>query len=446
MSRAQQPRSRLPRYGGRGRVQKVVDKKTGRTVFQGEWRDERGRRHRRVLASDRRVAEQMLDRLVADRERRGAGAAADLAIDVAELIRRYVEDRSAGWRPSTVLSIAHVAAQVSKAFAGVLVGDLTLARVLDYVALRRRGGVSNRTVNIDTGLLRSSLRWGMRRELLSFDPLASFERLPEGPAHEKRPRREFSTDEVRRFLSAAAALDVERAAHHAAERTIAAGTKGQPYAATVRPLRIPQQPMWRTLLFTGIRWGEMAAVTRSDVDLEAKTLRLRATTTKSKRPRTIPLAEPVVAALRALDERRRAAFGRLPEPGDFVFLTPLGEPWHGHRNNGLRLFHETLQRAGIEKRDVHGRSATIHGLRHSFITMLARAKVPLIEAQHLAGHSDPRLTAARYTHLHAEDLRSAVDKLPRFDCDVDGASEKGPGYRGAPFSLPTRARSGRRAM
>jgi len=47
--------------------------------------------------------------------------------------------------------------------------------------------------------------------------------------------------------------------------------------------------------------------------------------------------------------------------------------------------------------------------------MLARAGVPLIEAQKLLGHSDPKLTAALYTHLHAEDLRGAVNRLPTFE-------------------------------
>jgi integrase len=412
-------------------------------VFRGEWRDENGCRHRRVLASDRRVAEQMLDRIIAERDRRvAAGVVAgseDLAVP--ELLLRYVEDRSATWRPSTARSAAAVTKRLAKEFADVRCDALTAPQMYERAARRRRDGAAHRTINLEVGILRAALRWAVRRQLLAFDPLVSFQRLPEGPAHEKRPRREFSEDEARRFLAAAAALDAERASFHAAERTIRHGTKGRPFAASVRPLRVPQAAMWRTLLCTGIRWGEMAAVTWSDVELEAKLLRLRAATTKTKRARSIPLVDDVVAALRELQVRTRAALGRELEPADFVFLTPMGEPWAGVHNNAQRAFHEVLRRAGIVKRDVHGRSATIHGLRHTFVTMLARARVPLIEAQHLAGHSDPRLTAARYTHLHAEDLRSAVDKLPRFDGGA-GATERREGYSAAASRWPAASRTG----
>ena len=51
-------------------------------------------------------------------------------------------------------------------------------------------------------------------------------------------------------------------------------------------------------------------------------------------------------------------------------------------------------------------------MRHTFASRLARNGVGLVQAQKLLGHSDPKLTAAIYTHLDAEDLRSAVDGVP----------------------------------
>ncbi len=54
----------------------------------------------------------------------------------------------------------------------------------------------------------------------------------------------------------------------------------------------------------------------------------------------------------------------------------------------------------------------LHSLRHTFATLLARAGVPLSKTQELLGHSDPKLTAAFYTHLRAEDLRDAVEQMP----------------------------------
>lgn len=39
---------------------------------------------------------------------------------------------------------------------------------------------------------------------------------------------------------------------------------------------------------------------------------------------------------------------------------------------------------------------------------MARRGVPLVVAQRVLGHSDPKLTARAYTHLEAADLRVAV--------------------------------------
>lgn len=37
--------------------------------------------------------------------------------------------------------------------------------------------------------------------------------------------------------------------------------------------------------------------------------------------------------------------------------------------------------------------------------------VPLVQAQRLLGHSDPKLTARTYSHLEVADLRPAVQKV-----------------------------------
>ncbi len=70
-----------------------------------------------------------------------------------------------------------------------------------------------------------------------------------------------------------------------------------------------------------------------------------------------------------------------------------------------------LKAAGIAYRTEEG-FADFHALRHSFITAMGRADVPLTTAQRLARHSDPKLTARRYTHLGLMDLAGAVPALP----------------------------------
>ena len=77
-------------------------------------------------------------------------------------------------------------------------------------------------------------------------------------------------------------------------------------------------------MHTGLRRGEALALTWRDVDLAARTLRVRGTLTRlegelrvtdpksSKSRRTIPLAEPALAVLRGVRDRR-AAERRLAE-------------------------------------------------------------------------------------------------------------------------------------
>ena len=145
----------------------------------------------------------------------------------------------------------------------------------------------------------------------------------------------------------------------------------------------------------------------------------------------MPIRRPLFDELRALRLFHHRFYGRLPTVGDLIFLTPRGKPWVDARRNALRLLRETLENAGVLLVDGRGRKVDIHALRHTFASRLARAGVPLQKAQRLLGHSDPKLTAAIYTHLETEDLRDAVDAmaevLPAFD---------EPPYRGRKCQCP----------
>ena len=78
---------------------------------------------------------------------------------------------------------------------------------------------------------------------------------------------------------------------------------------------------------------------------------------------------------------------------------------------------------------MEGRKLDVHALRRTAATRLARAGAPLMHTQQILGHSDPKLTAAVYSHLEAEDLRGAVESLP--PC-------------GSPSALPAGAREAAR--
>src|SRR5262249_39847831 len=56
--------------------------------------------------------------------------------------------------------------------------------------------------------------------------------------------------------------------------------------------------------------------------------------------------------------------------------------------------------------------ADFHALRHSYVALLDRAGASLKQAMHLARHSDPRLTMARYGRPQLHDLSAAVERFP----------------------------------
>jgi len=57
------------------------------------------------------------------------------------------------------------------------------------------------------------------------------------------------------------------------------------------------------------------------------------------------------------------------------------------------------------------RPMRFHDLRGTTATLLARAGVPLVVAQRILRHSDPRLTANIYTRVDLSDLQAGIDKM-----------------------------------
>ena len=62
-------------------------------------------------------------------------------------------------------------------------------------------------------------------------------------------------------------------------------------------------------------------------------------------------------------------------------------------------------------RDEEGLFADFHANRHTFISNLSKAGVPLAMAQKLARHSDPRLTSNIYTHVENSEKAAAIGSL-----------------------------------
>jgi integrase len=276
-----------------------------------------------------------------------------------------------------------------------LIDDLGVAHVHDikphtlllHRAERLKAGVSVRTANLVTDRLRAMLTWAMRVGLIATNPLTSLPRLPENEATKRYRRRALSDAEIEALLQAARDDDLR----------------------TRR--RVSQLPLWTALLETGARYGELVRVTWADVDFERALLTLRATNTKSRKERSIPLLGALVGELRSLQPQHVAVLGRPLRPSDLVFRSPEGCAWPRHSVNVTRMLHRLLEAAEIDRLDAQGRKFDVHACRHSFASRLARAGVPITHAQKLLGHSTVEMTARVYTHLGDQQMREAIGRI-----------------------------------
>ena len=70
-----------------------------------------------------------------------------------------------------------------------------------------------------------------------------------------------------------------------------------------------------------------------------------------------------------------------------------------------------LESAGIPERTENGK-VDFHALRTAFITQMARAGLPLSQAQKLARHCSPALTSNIYSKFAPDEDAAAIAKLP----------------------------------
>jgi integrase len=145
--------------------------------------------------------------------------------------------------------------------------------------------------------------------------------------------------------------------------------------------------IFRLLLLTGARRGEVLSATWEQFDLQKGLWSKPATSTKQKEPHQIPLSAPA-----------RQLVASLPNDSELLFPGRGGQ----RRTNLDHSWSQICKAAGI-------RGLRIHDLRHSYAsTLVSRGfSLPVIGA--LLGHSQPQ-TTARYAHLFHDSLREATER------------------------------------
>jgi integrase len=161
---------------------------------------------------------------------------------------------------------------------------------------------------------------------------------------------------------------------------------------------------------TGMRFGELAALRWSDVDLLNRELHVSRTfvdglgeqPTKSNEPRTVDLTPPAAAVLEAWYR----------ESGDdgLVFEREQG----GHLTPGYvtpQVLYPALERAGIPRVGERGRKRDFHSFRHTFARKALEGGAEIVWVQRQLGHSSIVLTVDTYGHWARAAEKSQAEKL-----------------------------------
>lgn len=259
------------------------------------------------------------------------------------------------------------------------VRDVHLQKILNSQA-----GMSESHVKKVRSVLQQMFRRARQSRLIVYDPAE----LLELPAYSKNTRRSIT--------------EAERSAILAVAQTHRSG-------------------LWiQTLLYTGMRPGETAALTWADIDFSNNEIHVRAakesgTHNNIKAPKTeagvriIPIHAKLLPLLQAAPRHKSG----------YVFVTGAGNPqnenslrrlWTGFKRDLDIAMGAKLERNKIVESKV-APDLVPYCLRHTFCTDLQDAGVPLNVAKELMGHSDIQTTANIYTHRSKSSIHRGMQLL-----------------------------------
>lgn len=322
------------------------------------------------------------------------------------LVANYLDDLEASASPAHLSRVRGILERLLADLRDRPLAELGPEDVTAWRAERRRGGASKATANKEVGTLQAALRWAEQSGMLESHPVTRVRRLRIREADLVRRPRALAPGELARLLDAADTLDRHRC--------------GEPAGSQA----VPQAPTWHLFIATGARRGELCAARWDALDLERGVLLLRATSTKGGRSRRLPLAPALCERLAALRQAQAQRLGREIGGRDTLLRSPAGTPWSSNLGNLRRALSELLRAAGVVAEDPDGRRLTLHGLRHTYATILASRGVHPEVARQLLGHADVGLTLRVYTHLEDEGALRA------------GAGHVADVLAGAPLGVP----------
>ena len=287
-------------------------------------------------------------------------------ITVEGLLKAYIEHSKVMGRKATTIHGYEVCAERCYPLVGeILAKELTTARLEESIAQMVNNGLSAKTIRNTIGLLSAAYRYAIKIDLLKENPCEKTT-VPQG---QPRDVRILYIDEIQPFLNAIAD----------------------------RPL--DDKVAYELALFLGLRSSEILGLKETDVDLVRGLISIHNTrhrvkgedidqTTKTKRStRVLALPDILIMDIaRLLALHRQLPYKRV----EYLIQDGFGNIVNPH-SLGSRLV-----RLEAEKGLPH---VTMHGLRHTYASLLHSQGVDMANISAELGHSNLTVTMNVYTHI-----------------------------------------------
>jgi len=318
-----------------------------------------GKRIRRRIGSNRRLAEMTL-KDIEIQIFRGELNPPKRKKPIKEFIVEFLDSYKATTKPRTYVRyravLDHFQEFLDHRPSLIALIQITPHHIENY-KIERLDHVTPKTVNFELGVLRTFFYHARMFGFIKTNPVTQVKHVRTS----RKPPRFFSKGEIQKIFDACE--EDERA-------------------------------IFATLLYTGMRRGELRHLEWDDFDFEHGMISIRVKDywePKGGRSREIPIHEKLLPILKQHHESNGA--------NRWVFSKPNGE----QIDHLWRRFQRILKKAGLD-------GETVHTFRHTFASHLVMAGVDLPTIQKLMGHSNISTTMI-YAHLAPDHLRNSLSRL-----------------------------------
>jgi integrase len=360
----------------------IYQRKTSDSRWVGQYTDKQGKT-RYVYGKTQKEVRIKLTKVLADRDSGLIFDACNLALG--QYLDRWLEDSVRhSVKPTTYESYSQlVRNHITPALGGKKLKDLTPDHVRRFRSFELEKGLSTRTAQYLLFLLRKALQQAVEDGLLPRN-------VAQGVKVKQTQKDEvqyLTREEAKALLSAARGDRLEA--------------------------------LYVLAINTGLRQGELLGLKWEDIDLDAGTLSVRRTLSRTKdgprftEPKTaksrrsVKLTAPAVKGLkhhRAAQDEERARLGSLWEENGLVFRSTTSTPLRRY-NLVPRSFKPLLERAGLS------RTVRFHDLRHTAASLLFSKGVHPKVVQEMLGHSTITITLDTYSHVLPDMQDRAVNAM-----------------------------------